>query len=199
MEFSLWTWMIWGENPLFLETPIWLWILFCPFSHNHGAVENHPKWKETNIGGIHFPLPWLWKVNVFLFISHYEMGGNNSWIKHSMKGWNFHHSIKHLPYVPIGEKKPSLKLTVLTWKWMLGIRLFPFCANGIFSGAIALSFKKCASWNLKNHVLFHLIYPGWLGKKFRPQLDHQTRLFFISHAHSCRSLTRRFFIIHQRL
>ena len=22
-------------------------------------MENHPKWKETNIGGTHFPLPWL--------------------------------------------------------------------------------------------------------------------------------------------
>ena len=24
-------------------------------------VENHPKWKATNIGGTHFPLPWLWE------------------------------------------------------------------------------------------------------------------------------------------
>ena len=24
-------------------------------------VENHPKWKETNIGGTPFPLPWLWE------------------------------------------------------------------------------------------------------------------------------------------
>ncbi len=24
-------------------------------------VENYPKWKETNIGGTHFPLPWLWE------------------------------------------------------------------------------------------------------------------------------------------
>lgn len=29
---------------------------FSPFSHNHGLVKNHPKWKETKIGGIHFPL-----------------------------------------------------------------------------------------------------------------------------------------------
>ena len=28
--------------------------LYYPFSHNHGSVENHPKWKETNIGGTHF-------------------------------------------------------------------------------------------------------------------------------------------------
>ena len=32
-----------------------------PFSHNHGSVENYPKWKETNIGGTHSPLPWLWE------------------------------------------------------------------------------------------------------------------------------------------
>ena len=25
-------------------------------------VENDPKWKETNIGGTHFPLPWLWEI-----------------------------------------------------------------------------------------------------------------------------------------
>ena len=25
-----------------------------PFSHNHGSVENHPKWKETTIGGTLF-------------------------------------------------------------------------------------------------------------------------------------------------
>ena len=24
-------------------------------------VESYPKWKETNIGGTHFPLPWLWE------------------------------------------------------------------------------------------------------------------------------------------
>ena len=24
-------------------------------------VENHPKWKETDIGGTHFTLPWLWE------------------------------------------------------------------------------------------------------------------------------------------
>ncbi len=24
-------------------------------------VENHPKWKETNIVRTHFPLPWLWE------------------------------------------------------------------------------------------------------------------------------------------
>ena len=27
-----------------------------PFSHNHRSVENHPKWKDTHIGGTHFPL-----------------------------------------------------------------------------------------------------------------------------------------------
>ena len=31
-------------------------ISIYPFSHNHGSVENHPKWKETSIGGTHFTL-----------------------------------------------------------------------------------------------------------------------------------------------
>ena len=25
--------------------------MIYPSSHNHGSVENHPKWKETHIGG----------------------------------------------------------------------------------------------------------------------------------------------------
>ena len=54
-----------GKSTIFGNTQIWLLILFCPFPHNHGSVENHPKWKETNIGWIHCPLPWLWKGNVF--------------------------------------------------------------------------------------------------------------------------------------
>ena len=35
-----------------------------PFSHNHGSVENYLNWKETNIGGTHFPLAWLWEERV---------------------------------------------------------------------------------------------------------------------------------------
>ena len=37
-----------------------------PFSHNHGSVENHPNWKETDMLQKH-PFstePWLWEVSV---------------------------------------------------------------------------------------------------------------------------------------
>ena len=40
---------------------------------------------------------------------------------------------------------PSLKLTVRTWKWMVGIRSFPFW-DGLFSGA-HVSFQGCISFS----------------------------------------------------
>ena len=33
-------------------------------------VKNYPKWKETNIGGTHFQLPWLWEEGEAPFRSH---------------------------------------------------------------------------------------------------------------------------------
>ena len=39
---------------------------------------------------------------------------------------------------------PSLKLTARTWKWMDGIRSFPFRARPIFRGY--LSFRECIYW-----------------------------------------------------
>ena len=37
---------------------------------------------------------------------------------------------------------PSLKLTVRTQKWMVGIRSFPFRARPIFRGELAVSFRE---------------------------------------------------------
>ena len=39
-----------------------------PFSHNHGFVDNYPKWKETTIGRTYFSLPWLWKEGYILLL-----------------------------------------------------------------------------------------------------------------------------------
>ena len=41
----------------------WKKLTFYPSSHNHGSVENYPKWKETNIFEIHAfsTEPWLWE------------------------------------------------------------------------------------------------------------------------------------------
>ena len=38
---------------------------------------------------------------------------------------------------------PSLKLTACPWKWMIGIRSFPFGARPIFRGKLAVSFREC--------------------------------------------------------
>ena len=55
----------WKKNPTITS---WGWQLV--YSHYlQGStlspivmqVEHHPKWKETNIGGTHFLLPWLWE------------------------------------------------------------------------------------------------------------------------------------------
>ena len=35
------------------------WLTNILFSHNHGTGKTYPKWKETHIWCIHFPLPWL--------------------------------------------------------------------------------------------------------------------------------------------
>ena len=37
---------------------------------------------------------------------------------------------------------PSVKLTVRNWKLMVGIRSFPFGEKGLFSGALAVSFRE---------------------------------------------------------
>ena len=42
---------------------------FSTLSPTIMEVENHPKWKETNIGGTPSPHPWLWEEGV---------GGGNS-------------------------------------------------------------------------------------------------------------------------
>ena len=42
-----------GDVVRALKEPTWPWIMSLiayPFSHNHGSVENYPKWKEHNIG-----------------------------------------------------------------------------------------------------------------------------------------------------
>ncbi len=143
---------------------------------------------------------------IFCFL-HTMKGAKYSWIKHSMKGWNFRDSIKHLPHVPIGEIYiyiTSLKTnSKSTWKWMVGIFLFvSFWGQfrPIFRCKLAVSFRECTSWNLRNIVFFHLIYPGWLGKLKAPS-GSTSGGFFILMPCPClrRSLMRRFFIIHQRL
>ena len=48
-----------------------IWTLFCyPFSHNHGSVENHPTWKETNIGDtpIFYEKPWFWEEGYWITV-----------------------------------------------------------------------------------------------------------------------------------
>ena len=47
-------------NEMFREIPLDM-IWYDTLSPIIMEVENYPKWKETNIGGIHFPLPWLWE------------------------------------------------------------------------------------------------------------------------------------------
>ncbi len=42
---QLWHICNWQKNTIVSDPEVY------PFSHNHGSVENHPKWKETNIGG----------------------------------------------------------------------------------------------------------------------------------------------------
>ena len=39
----------------------WCFLRYITLSPIIMEVDHHPKWKETNIGGTHFPLLWLWE------------------------------------------------------------------------------------------------------------------------------------------
>ncbi len=45
----------------YIHKSIYIYIPFLSLSPIIMEVENCTKWKETNIGGTHFPLPWLWE------------------------------------------------------------------------------------------------------------------------------------------
>ena len=46
-------------------------VLIYPSSHNNGSGKKTLKWKETNLGGINFPFPWLWEEE-YLFSTHFK-------------------------------------------------------------------------------------------------------------------------------
>ena len=53
--------------------------------------------------------------------------------------WNHHLNYnQHLPH-----PEPNI---FAPWKWMVGIRSFPLGAKGLFSSALAVSFRECNQW-----------------------------------------------------
>ena len=73
-------------------------------------VENYHKWKETNIEGTHFSLPWLWEEEYLLFQggalqvpcgSHEQKPTPLTWTIKSwwVDNWNLILKIYHKPYL----------------------------------------------------------------------------------------------------
>ena len=65
-DFYCLVWLAWGVYfPAKLYSPNTRWLgRPLPLLHVPPIImeaEHHPKWKETNIGRTHFPLPWLWE------------------------------------------------------------------------------------------------------------------------------------------
>ena len=85
---------------------------------------------------IHHSCTWIYRS------SHGSvLGEGNSWGKPDgfcLPG--FAANLLHIFYA--WKKKTSLKLTVRTWKWMVGIRSFPFGFRPIFRGKLAVSFRE---------------------------------------------------------
>ena len=57
-DFKMCQWLVPFEASKSKQNLVWLYIVSI-VSPIIMEMENHPKWKETNIGGTHFPLPWL--------------------------------------------------------------------------------------------------------------------------------------------
>ena len=63
----------------------------------------------------------------------------------------------------------SLKLTVRTWKWMVGIRSFPFGFRPIFRGKLAVSFRESTNFQSTWYYLIQSSTSSW-STLTRPEL-----------------------------
>ena len=134
-------------------------------------VENHPNWKETKIGGTHFPLSWLWEkgtvsISILKFVtldfSHLTMAFN---LLGAM-------NVRHLQTGALGYPAHALQECASPWLevWQHPVpRSFTFVTlAGIWNGclcSISCSFLSCSavfpfgrkwigSWDLLRCTIF---------------------------------------------
>ena len=94
------------------------------FGHLKTRILTIKTFRNVGLGGPYFQP--LWKISVKLRIFP-----------------NFRGEQKRTLKPPPNIYLPSLKLTARTWKWMVGIQLFPFW-EGNLSGAFAVSFREAS-------------------------------------------------------
>ena len=71
---------LWKRNTILLLYAT----IHYPFSHNHGSVENHPTWKETNYYWrythfFHGKNPWLWERVAFSLLHTFFHTAEDTW------------------------------------------------------------------------------------------------------------------------
>ncbi len=117
-----------------------------------------------------------WATRVFRLLLACQMGtwaspdhgrfASLSWQQQRRRhAWSYRWNPKGCHVCQSAEVLPSLKLTVRTWKWMVGIRLFPFGARPIFRGELLVSGivfsiqKTCYTYSIFLHfiMIFSLI------------------------------------------